>query len=156
MSEPDTSATSQDPSLPSEGDSDQLPKEDTLESRGVDDLLDEWHSPPDRDPLKHKNLTPAEQAEGDSLDERLDREEPEVWEQEQQPPAHREPGRAGRLESADSDGLTEVPGETQSVMAEDVGVAGGAATAEEAAMHERDEDDTPGLTDVVGNPSSPD
>ncbi|MDD9205956.1 DUF5709 domain-containing protein, partial [Georgenia sp. 10Sc9-8] len=97
-----------------------------------------------------------EQVEGDSLDERLDREEPEVWEQEQQPLAHREPDRAGRLESVDSDGDTEVPGETQSVMADDVGVAGGAATAEEAAMHERDEDDTPGLTDVVGNPSSPD
>ncbi|MEE6274410.1 DUF5709 domain-containing protein [Georgenia wangjunii] len=145
-STPDTSATSQDPSLAGEGDSNQLQKEEMLVERGVDDLEDEGHSPPERDPLRGKNLTQREQIEGDSLTERIDAEEPEVWEAGGGEPApERQEDRAGRLEAApDDDDPSDTLGESQSVMATDVGVAGGAATAEEAAMHVVDEDDAPG------------
>ncbi|UNX56465.1 DUF5709 domain-containing protein [Georgenia sp. TF02-10] len=47
----------------------------------------------------------------------------------------------------DDDDPTDELGESQSVLASDVGVAGGAATAEEAAMRVRDEDEVGGLTD---------
>ncbi|MEE6283052.1 DUF5709 domain-containing protein [Georgenia sunbinii] len=141
-----TPATSPDPALPGEGDSDQLPKQDTLETRGVDDLLEEGYSPPDRDPLRGQNLTQAEVIEGDTIEERLDAEEPEVWEPGAEPQPEREPDRAGRLENEDD---VDGPGgrREQDMTAEDVGVAGGAATAEEAAMRVRDEDDAIGITD---------
>lgn len=142
-STPDTSATSQDPSLAGEGDSNQLQKEEMLVERGVDDLEDEGHSPPERDPLRGKNLTPLEQIEGDTLTERIDAEVPEVWETGGGEPApERQEDRAGRLEVAVDDG--EPLGESQSVMASDVGVAGGAATAEEAAVRVVEEDALPG------------
>src|SRR5690606_13560480 len=101
MSEPaeDTPATSSDPALPGEGDHNQLPKEDTLEDRGVDDLIEEGYSPPERDPLRGQNLTEAELIEGDTLEERLDTEQPEVWEVPQEPDPSREPDRAGRIEA---------------------------------------------------------
>ena len=56
---------------------DQLQPEDTLEDLGVDDVLDEGYSPPAREPdhLQHPEG-------GESLEERLDDEEPETWEQE--------------------------------------------------------------------------
>ena len=154
MSEPaeDTPATSPDPELPGEGDTDQLPKEDTLEQRGVDDLLDEWHSPPERDPLRGKNLTQAEQIEGDTIAERVDAEEPEVWEEPQEPDPSREPDRAGRIEAVTEEAAGPGGEREQDMMAQDVGVAGGAATAEEAAMRVRDEDDPIGLTDEGGTP----
>ncbi len=47
MSE-DTPATSTDPATGTEGDADQLPAEDTLADRGVDDLLDEGYTVPER------------------------------------------------------------------------------------------------------------
>ena len=55
---------------------DQLQPEDTLDDRGVDDVLDEGYSPPEREPdhLRHPEG-------GESIDERLDDEEPEVWAQ---------------------------------------------------------------------------
>ncbi len=154
MTEPaeDTPATSPDPSLPGEGDSNQLNKEDTLEPRGVDDLLDEWQSPPDRDPLRGKNLTQAEQVEGDTHAERIDAEEPEVWEEPQSPDPHREADRAGRIEAVEEDAVGPGGEREQDVMAQDVGVAGGAATAEEAAVRVRDEDDAIGLTGEGGTP----
>ena len=52
----------------------QLQPEDRLEDRGVEDVLDEGYSPPERetDHLRHPEG-------GESLDERLADEEPEVW-----------------------------------------------------------------------------
>lgn len=154
MSEPaeDTPATSPDPEWPGEGDSNQLPKEDTLEQRGVDDLLEEGYSPPERDPLRGENLTEAELIEGDTHTERLEAEEPEVWEEGDQPAASREPDRSGRIEAVTEEAAGPGGEREQSAMAEDVGVAGGAATAEEAAMRERDEDDPIGLTGEGGTP----
>lgn len=154
MSEPaqDTPATSPDPELPGEGDSNQLPKEDTLEDRAVDELLDEGYSPPERDPLRGENLTQAELVEGDTHAERLAQEEPEVWEEPQWPDPGREPDRAGRLEAAGEESVGAGGEREQDVMAQDVGVAGGAAAAEEAAMRVREEDDPIGLTDEGGTP----
>jgi hypothetical protein len=56
--------------------SDQIQPEDSLEDRGVDDVLDEGFSPPERetDHLRHPEG-------GESLDHRLADEEPEVWAQ---------------------------------------------------------------------------
>lgn len=58
---------------------DQLQPQDTLEDHGVDDVLDEGYSPPEQetDHLRHPEG-------GESLEERLDEEEPEVWAQAEQ------------------------------------------------------------------------
>ncbi|WP_147918487.1 DUF5709 domain-containing protein [Ruania zhangjianzhongii] len=106
-------------------DSNQLPLEDTLEERGTEDLLNESYSPPERSPGPHWGETPYEEAVGEPQGVRLSAEVPE----DAGPDASRQADRAGRL----------VEGEA-SDQAEDVGVAGGAATAEEAAMHLVDED----------------
>jgi hypothetical protein len=61
---------------------DQLQPQDTLEDRGVDDVLDEGISPPERPRgVNAKGVTPLEAAEGETLDDRVRQEEPEVWEQ---------------------------------------------------------------------------
>lgn len=156
MSEPDTPATSQDPSLPGEGDYNQLTKEETLEDRGVDDLLDEGYSPPDRDPLRGKRWTQEEQLEGESVSDRVEQEEPEVWEGGEQPPAYKEPDRAGRLEELpDDDDPSDTVGETQDVYANDVGVDGGAASAEEAAVRVRSAEEA-GAMFEPGSPTGED
>jgi len=138
-----TPATSPDPESGAEGDTDQLTEDDTLLDRGVDDLLDEGYSPPEHR-SSHRLETELEQERGESLDERLAAEEPEVWQTDPGPDAGAsEPDRAGRLTAADPDASGEP---TASTMATDVGFAGGAASAEEAAMHVMDDDD-PGLED---------
>lgn len=138
MSEPN------EPARPghSEPDSDQLPLEDTLVDRGVDDVLEEGYSPPDHPRANHWGETPLEEVLGESLDRRLAQEQPEVWEEggEQAAP-QREPDRTGRL-AVDPDEDDDPTGTgSQSVMADDVGVAGGGASGEEAAMHLVPEDD---------------
>lgn len=136
MSE-DTPATSTDPATGAEGDADQLPSEDTLTDRGVDDLLDEGYSPPDRPrpAVSHWGETPWEESRGETLDQRVSEEEPEVWEDDA-PAPDRQPDRAGRL--AEDDDAVDAGGNDQ--FAVDSGISGGAASAEEAAMHVLDED----------------
>ncbi|MDO8105696.1 DUF5709 domain-containing protein [Isoptericola sp. b441] len=129
----DTPGTRPEPEGVAEGDTDQLTKEDELVQRGVDDLADEGWSPPDR-PNRHLETTEAEELAGDSLDERLTQEEPEEG---TAPDPAREPGRVGRLASASSDAEGESSWSTAAV---DEGVAGGAASAEEAAMHLDDDE----------------
>lgn len=110
-----------------EGDTNQLSKEDQLVQRGVDDLQDEGWSPPSR-PRRHLLVTESEELAGDSIDERTAQEEPEDAIAD---PA-REAARAGRLSPAtwNADGES-----AWSALAVDEGVAGGGASAEEAAMH---------------------
>ena len=130
MSE-DTPATSTDPALGSEGDSDQLPGEDTLVERGVDDPLDEGVTPPERPRPQSTRFgeTAWEESRGETLDQRLAEEEPEEWERD---PAERpDETRAGRL-VADPDALD---GRQNDTYADDEGISGGAAGAEEAAVH---------------------
>jgi len=57
---------------------DQLQQEDTLDDRGVDDLLDEGYSPPERPRgVDAFGTTLAEQRQGESIEDRLRHEEPD-------------------------------------------------------------------------------
>ena len=57
---------------------DQLQPEDTLIDRGVDDVLDEGYSPPEKwSAAERFGNTAEEQAEGETLDQRLAQEQPE-------------------------------------------------------------------------------
>lgn len=133
----DTTGTSPDPETAAEGDTNQLQQDDTLLDRGVDSILDEGYSPPER-PTGNRLETHLDQVLGERLDDKLAQEEPEIWDVEGEPvPGAREADRAGRL-AADEASATGEP--TSSTMATDVGIAGSAATAEEAAMHVVDED----------------
>ncbi|QYX81948.1 DUF5709 domain-containing protein [Streptomyces akebiae] len=122
-----------------------LDLQDAIDERTYDDMLDEGYSPPER-PLgvTKSGTTAAEQHEGESLDARLRQEEPDV----QVPagdgigdlpggegePLDPEAGsdRAGRLVAPDEGARTDT---TKELVAEDEGIDGGAAGAEEAAMH---------------------
>ena len=126
----DTSGTSADPETAAEGDSDQLPLEDTLLDRGVDDLLDEGYSPPERARTNRFGETAWEEARRETLAQRLGEEEPELWDAPER--GARQPDRAGRPVQ-DDDALE--GRRSNDTFARDVGLAGGAASAEEAAMH---------------------
>ncbi len=121
---------------------DQLQPQDTLDDRGVDDVLDEGISPPERPRgVNAKGATPLEAAEGETLDDRVRQEEPEVWEQAEAEreaevvdgPVGGEVGgdRSGRLLAPDEGVHTDADG----LVAEDEGIDGAAASAEEAAVH---------------------
>jgi hypothetical protein len=113
-------------------DDDQLSQEDTLIDRGVDDLLDEGYSPPDKW---------REPRDNETLDELLSEEEPDPAMQLDDPDEQAgddEVGdlRAGRLVSP-NDGVGE--DDEQELFGREVGIDGGAASAEEAAVHVIDE-----------------
>ncbi|MDP9117617.1 MAG: DUF5709 domain-containing protein [Actinomycetota bacterium] len=110
---------------------------ETLATADPDEVLDTSWSPPEREPASTRyGTTEREQAEGESLDQRLAEEEPDVdastWSESAQDP------RAGRL-VASGEGVV---GERRDgeLVADDVGIAGSAASAEEAAVHVRTED----------------
>ncbi|CAL9283271.1 MULTISPECIES: DUF5709 domain-containing protein [Streptomyces] len=122
-----------------------LDLQDAVGERTYDDMLDEGYSPPER-PLgvtKH-GTTAAEQHEGETLDERLGQEVPDVSappgdEIGDLPGGEGEPldpeagtARAGRLVAPDEGSHTDT---TKEEVARDVGIDGGAAGAEEAAVH---------------------
>jgi hypothetical protein len=131
-----------------------LDPEDTLNDRESDPYEEGW-SPPER-PLavEHEGTTAREQREGEGLDRRLAEERPD--------PALEEPGtgdglgdlpggegeplddevgtdRAGRLVAPDEGAHEDTE---KDMLARDVGIDGGAASAEEAAVHRiQDEND---------------
>jgi len=127
-------------------DDNQLQQEDTLIDRGIDDALDEGFSPPER-PYGPGAFGPSE-----SMDQMLAEEEPDPAartnvlldkdeqqrsdeaEHEAEFPERGEVGRvrAGRLVAPDWGFGEDAEAE---LVAEDVGVSGGAASAEEAAVH---------------------
>lgn len=117
---------------------------DPIYDPSIDEVLDQGYSPPDYEP-KTKIPTEAEEAEGLSLDELLAAEEPDVFalaeERDQQEVEALEVGdeRAGRLVDVGDDGFSDTE---KSLIAEDDGIAGGGATAEEAAMHVFDPEGT--------------
>lgn len=151
----------QQPESPILGESVQLDGEDTLEGDPRSDPLDSGYIPPDRPfALDESGTTVEEQRAGDSLDRRLAREEPDVIDEVAAEEATRdavdrdvvvdgevdgvvegydeaEP-RSGRL-VADDEGVH--PDTEADLVGHDVGIDGGAAAAEEAAMHEFDEDE---------------
>jgi hypothetical protein len=136
---------------------DQLQPDDTLDDRGTDDVLDEGMSPPERPSRPTaRGETARDDAEGETLDERLEQEEPDPVAEID----HSAQAQADRIASADenadpSDGfevgderagrLVEPDGgatdeETQVPAADDAGIDGAAASAEEAAVHVVEED----------------
>ena len=138
-----------------------LDVEDTLYDRGVDPYDEGW-SPPER-PLavEHQGTTAAERLAGETLDERLAEERPdpvvdalEELESGEDTddgvgdlrdgdgePLDSEVGtwRAGRLVAPDEGAHADTE---KDMLATDAGYAGGAASAEEAAMHVVDDEET--------------
>lgn len=122
---------------------DQLQPQDTLDDRGVDDVLDEGISPPEElRGSKAKGVTPAEAVEGETIDDRVRQEEPEVWEDVEAEaeadivdgPVGGEVGeeRSGRLLAPDEGAHEDLE---KDLVAEDEGIDGAGASAEEAAVH---------------------
>jgi hypothetical protein len=122
-----------------------LDLQDAVDERTYDDTLDEGYSPPEK-PLgvTKYGTTAAEQHDGETLDQRLAQEVPDVSEPAgdgvgdlpggEGEPVDSEAGdaRAGRLVAPDEGAH---PDTTKEEIAEDKGIDGGAAAAEEAAVH---------------------
>ena len=128
---------------------DQLQPLDTLDDRGVDDVLDEGISPPEKlQGSRAHGTTPREVAEGETLDERIAQEEPEPdpYDEAHAGIPDEESGdvvgeeRSGRLTAPDEGVREDVDAE---LVADDHGIDGAAASAEEAAVHVIDEDADP-------------
>ena len=125
-----------------EGVSEQLTVSDTLSDERLDDFLDEGYNPPDREPSVQVP-TQAEEERGQNLDQLLRAETPEVWQRDDEnlfDESGDEVGdvRAGRLIGDGSDAFAD---SRNDVLADDVGIDGAGASAEEAAMHVIDEYD---------------
>jgi Family of unknown function (DUF5709) len=141
-------------------DEDQFESEDTLVDRGVDNVLDEGYSPPEK-PLgvDRWGTTAWEQSQDETIDQRILQEEPDpntaygapdnesgLGDDEGDMVGGDDPDaipaqndfvgdmgqRAGRLVDPD-EGVRE--DEEKDLVAEDVGISGAGASAEEAAMH---------------------
>jgi hypothetical protein len=127
------------------------PEQDDVEDDGVLDASDTLEGDPGDDPLdagiitadrwsagEGFGTTEAEEREGESLDQLLAEEEPEPDPYAEAADAEDDPlddgpdPRAGRLLSADEGAHSD---QEPDLVANDVGIDGGAATAEEAAVH---------------------
>jgi hypothetical protein len=115
-------------------DHDQADPSDTLTGDNTQDPLDAGYSPPDRPSHSWRGDTAEEAREGETLDEKLAEEEPDISEADLDD-ADAEP-RAGRLVAPDEGAHEDVD---KIEIATDVGRAGYASSAEEAAMHVEDE-----------------
>jgi len=139
MSESDDTTFGDDVYAAGDDDAEFLDQAETLTGDGteLDEPLDTSYSPPDYSPVATRyGNTAAEQAEGESLDQRLAQEVPDVSPDDVT--ADEPAPRSGRLVAPD-EGAHE---DTESApVAFDAGKAGSAATAEEAAMHIVDEDE---------------
>lgn len=105
------------------------------ENRGLDEPLDEGYSPPEKWSAGQRyGNTEAEEAQGESLDQRLSQEEPDVPAARTGESVGGEVGRerAGRLVEDDAGARTDTDSE---MYAEDIGIDGAGASAEEAAVH---------------------
>lgn len=128
------------PEAPDLGASVQLESSQTLAAPPADrDGMDAGYVPADRPYVaEDDDMTARGMREGDTLDQRLAREVPEG-----EPGG--DPDRAGRIEMADEGIAQETP---DSMAGVDVGIDGGGASAEEAAVHRVDGDSR-----VDGEPS---
>lgn len=117
-------------------DAENLDPVENLTGDDPDEIMQTGYSPPDREPHNLRDApTPAEERDGESLDDRLRQEVPEVSPADVDV-ADEEP-RAGRLVAPDEGAH---PDEEKDEIARDVGPAGYASSAEEAAVHVRDEE----------------
>ena len=126
-------------------DSDQPDPSDTLTGDNTEDPLDAGYSPPDRANRSWRGETNEEAERGESLDDKLAEEVPDVGESDlaladEQP-------RAGRLVAPDEGAHADTE---KGEIATDVGRAGYAASAEEAAVHILDGDEVPFDDDETG------
>lgn len=119
---------------------DQIQEGDSLIDRGVEDVLDEGYTTPESwSPAQGFGNTPEEMRQGETIDQRVKQEQPEKkvadvpWNASKE---DREVGRerAGRLMAVQGPG-------GEHTLGSDVGFSGGAASAEEAAMHIISEDE---------------
>jgi hypothetical protein len=129
---------------------DEFDPENVIDEPDLDDMLDTGYSPPEK-PLGVSKFgtTGEEQMKGESLDQRLAQEQPEEDpvladraaddEPEDNGPEEDDAGgeRAGRVAAADEPG----PVRNNRVLGRDVGIDGGAASAEEAAVHIQEDDE---------------
>ncbi|MDQ1741106.1 MAG: hypothetical protein QOE53_2758 [Pseudonocardiales bacterium] len=138
MSESDNTAFGDEVYAGGDDDAEYLDPAETLTGDGaeLDEPLDTSYSPPDNSPVATRfGNTAAEQAEGESLDQRLAQEVPDITPDDVTDEAA---PRAGRLIAPDEGAHEDFEGIS---VAFDAGKAGSAATAEEAAMHIVDEDE---------------
>ena len=124
-----------------------------VDDRGLSEPLDEGFSPPEKwSPAQKFGNTPLEEAEGETFDQRVQQEvpEPDPYEKAEQTSVESIEGRpddemvtevgddrAGRLVEPDEGVHTDTE---PKAVADDVGIDGAAAGAEEAAVHVLDED----------------
>lgn len=110
---------------------DQIQPADSLDDRGVDDVLDEGYSPPER----YSSL--IRDGEHETLDERLEDEIPEPDPYAPQDEEIVDDGEVGRERAGRLVDLNEGigPDVEKDLLATDVGIDGAAASAEEAAVH---------------------
>jgi hypothetical protein len=120
-----------------------LDASDTLEGDPGDDPLDTGIAPPDRwSAGEGFGTTLAEERQGESLDQLLAEEEPDVDPYAEEDfaddavPGEVQDSRSGRLVAEDEGAH---PDTESDLVARDVGIDGGAAGAEEAAVHIQDE-----------------
>jgi hypothetical protein len=121
-----------------------LDASDTLEGNPGDDPLDQGIIPPDRwSAGEGFGTTLAEERAGESLDQLLAEEEPDVDPYAEADPADNEVDlgleqepRSGRLVAEDEGAHSDFEPD---LVARDIGIDAGAATAEEAAVHTTDE-----------------
>lgn len=121
----------------------QDPHEDTLIERGSNDPLDEGLTPPEKwSAGEGFGTTADEYRQGESFEQRLSQEEPDLdpdaeWNEDQLDDGEVGNGRSGRLvdpsRGQGEDNVSEMVGD-------DIGIDGGAASAEEAAVHIVEED----------------
>jgi hypothetical protein len=136
-----------DESTPTEAiEAPQLDNTDTLLGQDLrSDPLDAGYSPPDYEPKSTRfGTTAEEQRHGETLDQRLAEEEPDVSTDELPEGDFDEidgvpDARAGRLYAPDEGAHSD---DESDAVAFDVGIDGGSASAEEAAVHVIGEDDT--------------
>ena len=124
-----------------QGDGDSL-----TDNRGLDDPLDEGYSPPEKwSVAEGYGNTPLEEELGETLDMRIAQEEPEPDPYAEEDDDFLDDGevgdaRAGRLVAPDEGAHED---EDSELYAEDAGIDGAGASAEEAAMHVTREPEPP-------------
>jgi hypothetical protein len=137
---------------------DQTPEGDRLDPRGPEDVLDQGYSPPEKwSAAQRYGNTHLEEEMGESLDQRVAQEEPDPFadsltvgagrdrdverDDDELEPERQEP--TGEVGDERSGRLAEQEDFESDLYADDVGVDGAAAGAEEAAVHLVAEDDLP-------------
>lgn len=115
---------------------DQVDPSESLTGDNTEDPLDFGYSPPERASHSWRGDTADESRAGESLDQHLAEEEPDVWDTDVDDVDGGE--RTGRLVAPD-EGAHERTEPDE--IAQDVGRAGSASSAEEAAVHVIDEGD---------------